>query len=117
MQTFRSCILTLLYVAVPLVLHRDLADSRFDDFLCQEDETKDAKAIEQEQILALMVACPEAPNLIGSMGRTVYSPKVPNNGPFIWVNIPVSWILWVWFHFYVAVNYNRMVGCIENSVG
>lgn len=38
---------------------------------CQEDETKDAKAIEQEQILALMVACPGAPNpsLCGSMGK------------------------------------------------
>lgn len=37
----------------------------------QEDETKDAKAIEQEQILALMVACPGAPNpsLCGSMGK------------------------------------------------
>ena len=45
----------------PLVLHR-----------CQEDETKDAKAIEQEQILALMVACPGSapnPSLCGSMGK------------------------------------------------
>ena len=36
----------------------------------QEDETKDAKAIEQEQILALMVACQHQIHpLCGSMGK------------------------------------------------